>query len=61
MSELRLKYNLKILLKISKLAKSVYYYTLAKENKDAKNKEIIEKLEKSLLIIKKGMVIAELH
>ena len=32
MSELRLKYNLKILLKISKLAKSVYYYTLAKEN-----------------------------
>ena len=44
MSELRLKYNLKILLKISKLAKSVYYYTLAKENKDAKNKEIIEKI-----------------
>lgn len=44
MSELRLKYNLKILLKISKLAKSVYYYTLAKENKDNKNKEIIEKI-----------------
>ena len=44
MSELRIKYNLKILLKISKLAKSVYYYTLAKENKDAKNKEIIEKI-----------------
>ena len=44
MSELRLKYNLKILLKISKLAKSVYYYTLAKENKDDKNKEIIEKI-----------------
>jgi putative transposase len=43
-SELRLKYNLKILLKISKLAKSVYYYTLAKENKDDKNKEIIEKI-----------------
>lgn len=44
MSELRLKYNLKILLKISKLAKSVYYYTIAKENKDDKNKEIIEKI-----------------
>ena len=44
MSELRLKYSLKILLKISKLAKSVYYYTLTKENKDDKNKEIIEKI-----------------
>jgi len=44
-SELRLKYPLKILLKVSCLAKSVYYYTLAKIDKDDKNKEIIEKIK----------------
>ncbi len=43
--ELRLKYPLKILLQISGLAKSVYYYTLSKEDKDNKNKEIIEKIK----------------
>ena len=31
-----------ILLQVSGLAKSVYYYTLAKTDKDDKNKEIIE-------------------
>ena len=44
-SELRLKYDLKILLKISDLARSTYYYTLSKTNKDGKNKEIIEKIK----------------
>ena len=33
-----------ILLKVSGLAKSVYYYTLAKTDKDEKNKEIINYL-----------------
>ena len=33
-----------ILLKVSGLAKSVYYYTLTKEDKDVKNKEIIDKI-----------------
>ena len=31
-----------ILLKVSGLAKSVYYYTLSKTDKDYKNKEIID-------------------
>ena len=34
-----------ILLKVSGLAKSVYYYTLAKTDKDDKNKKIIEKIK----------------
>ena len=34
-----------ILLKISGLAKSVYYYTLSKIDKDDKNKEIIDKIK----------------
>lgn len=34
-----------ILLKISVLAKSVYYYTLSKNDKDDKNKEIIAKIK----------------
>ncbi|MCI6349419.1 MAG: IS3 family transposase [Tenericutes bacterium] len=44
-SELRLKYSLSILLKVSGLAKSVYYYTLSKTDKDDKNKEIIYKIK----------------
>ena len=44
-SELRLTYPLMILLKVSSLAKSVYYYTLSKTNKDDKNKEIINKIK----------------
>ncbi|MBQ3142743.1 MAG: IS3 family transposase [Bacilli bacterium] len=44
-SELRLKYPLMILLKISGLSKSVYYYTLSKTDKDDKNKEIIDKIK----------------
>ena len=44
-SELRLKYPLMILLKVSGLAKSVYYYTLSKTDKDDKNKDIIEKIK----------------
>lgn len=44
-SELRLIYPLMILLKVSGLAKSVYYYTLSKIDKDDKNKEIIEKIK----------------
>ena len=34
-----------ILLKISGLSKSTYYYTLSKNDKDDKNKEIIEKIK----------------
>ena len=34
-----------ILLKVSGLAKSVYYYTLSKNDKDDKNKEFIEKIK----------------
>ena len=34
-----------ILLKISGLARSVYYYTLSKNDKDDKNKEIIDKIK----------------
>ena len=34
-----------ILLKVSGLAKSVYYYTLSKIDKDDKNKEIIVKIK----------------
>ena len=44
-SELRLKYDLKILLQISGLAKSTYYYTVSKVDKDDKNKEIIEAIK----------------
>ena len=34
-----------ILLQISGFAKSVYYYTLSKTDKDDKNKEIIDKVK----------------
>ena len=34
-----------ILLQVSGLAKSVYYYTLSKNDKDDKNKEIIDKIK----------------
>lgn len=39
--ELQPKYPLKILLKISGLKRSTYYYTLSKTNKDMKNDEIM--------------------
>lgn len=55
-SELRLKYDLKILLKISDLARSTYYYTLSKTNKDDKNKEIIEKIKENIHHIKGQLV-----
>ena len=34
-----------ILLQVSSLSKSVYYYTLSKIDKDDKNKEIIDKIK----------------
>ena len=34
-----------ILLKVSGIAKSVYYYMLAKTDKDDKNKEVIDKIK----------------
>ena len=37
-----------ILLQVSGLAKSVYYYTLSKIDKDDKNKEIIDKIKEIL-------------
>ena len=45
-----------ILLKISGLAKSVYYYTLSKNDKDDKNKEIIDKI-KEIFINNKNKII----
>ena len=50
-NELRLIYPLMILLKVSGLAKSVYYYTLSKKDKDDKNKEIIEKIKEIYLVV----------
>ena len=44
-SELRLIYPLKILLKISEVKKSTFYYTLSKVDKDDKNKSIIDKIK----------------
>lgn len=41
-----------ILLKVSGLAKSVYYYTLKKKNKDTKNKEIIDKIKEIFILNK---------
>ena len=40
-----LRYPLMILLQVSGLAKSVYYYTLSKMDKDDKNEKIIEKIK----------------
>ena len=37
-------------MKISGLAKSVYYYTLSKNDKGDKNKEIIDKIKELLLV-----------
>ena len=41
-----------ILLKVSGLAKSVYYYTISKTDKDNKNKEIINKIKENIHHIK---------
>ena len=41
-----------ILLQVSGLAKSVYYYTLSKIDKDDKNKEIIDKIKENIHHIK---------
>ena len=38
-----------ILLKVSGLAKSIYYYTLSKIDKDNKNKKIIDKIKEIFL------------
>lgn len=45
-----------ILLKVSGLAKSVYYYTLSKTDKDDKNKDIIEKIKENIHLIKELLV-----
>ena len=44
-SELRLIYPLKILLNVSGVKKSTFYYTLSKVDKDNKNKSIIDKIK----------------
>lgn len=44
-NELRLIYPLKILLKVSEVKKSTFYYTLSKVDKDDKNKNIIDKIK----------------
>lgn len=43
-SELRTSYKLSILLQISGMSRSTYYYTLSKVNIDDKNKEVINKI-----------------
>lgn len=43
-SELRLKYPLKILLTISKLKRSTYYYVVSKIDKDVKNDSIMNEI-----------------
>ena len=45
-----------ILIKVSGLAKSVYYYTLSKIDKDDKNKEIIDKIKENIHLIKELLV-----
>ena len=55
--ELRQIYSLKILLQISGLPKSVYYYTLSKEDKDNKNKEIIDKIKDSYPKTKNAFIV----
>ena len=42
---LRAKYPLKILLKISTIAKATYYFYINKKDKDLKNQDIIEKIK----------------
>lgn len=42
--ELQRKYPLKILLQISKLKKSTYYYTISNVNKDEKNDEVMNQI-----------------
>jgi len=54
-SELRLTYSLKLLLKIYGLVKSVYYYTLSKTDKDEKSNEIIDKIKEILFKYLKGI------
>ena len=49
-----------ILLKISGLAKSVYYYTLSKIDKDDKNKEIIDKIKEIMDKVYEGFAEGEL-
>ena len=44
-NELRLIYPLKILLKVSEVKKTTFYYTLSKVDKDDKNKSIIDKIK----------------
>ena len=44
-TELRAKYPLKLLLKISKFARATYYFYTNKKDKDLKNQDIIEKIK----------------
>ncbi|MFV0250395.1 MAG: IS3 family transposase [Bacilli bacterium] len=44
-NELRLTYPLKILLKISGLKRSTFYYTVTKIDKDNKNKDLMEQIK----------------
>lgn len=45
-SELRVNYKLSILLQISRMSRSTYYYTISKVNKDDKNREIINVIKR---------------
>ena len=60
-SELRLKYPIKILLQISGVARSVFYYNLSNTDKDDKNKEIINKIKEIFINNKERYGIVELH
>lgn len=48
-TELRAKYPLKILLKISGIARATYYFYTNKQDKDLKNQDIIEKIKETIL------------
>ena len=50
-----------ILLQISGLAKSVYYYTLSKADKDNKNKKIIDKIKEIFINNKERYGLSLIH
>ncbi|WP_294706885.1 IS3 family transposase [uncultured Fusobacterium sp.] len=52
-TELRAKYPLKILLKISGIARATYYFYTNKQDKDLKNQDIIEKIKEIFYANKK--------
>ncbi|MCF2612673.1 transposase [Fusobacterium perfoetens] len=52
-TELRAKYPLKLLLKISGIARATYYFYINKKDKDLKNQDIIDKIKEIFYANKK--------